>query len=241
MKKIEPINNNSNGVNTDHSNWKDKLDEERKFFETSIKKDLLAGYLEEQYLISQEKAGSLKYRDDIKKYRNPLEALYESFDWCFYPPPELIAVINQMYQTYLNLEGKVSLDEIFFGASKKGIGNYSAQKKQIDLEEYMYLDFLRFNLLNIKNELLTCLRWPLLQFNIQSISNVDGDLSLSKVDQQFINKKLKPYIQHLNSKNLSQNLLAEIFVIVAFPEEEVDVESFKRNFRRWKKSNFKKF
>ena len=45
----------------------------------------------------------------------------------FYPPPETLLAILNCFETYMILEGKLELEEIFFGKKKPGIGNYSAR------------------------------------------------------------------------------------------------------------------
>ena len=46
----------------------------------------------------------------------------------FYPRPEYLKVIHDCFQRYFFMEGRESLEEIFFGDEKKRIGNHSAQK-----------------------------------------------------------------------------------------------------------------
>ena len=60
-------------------------------------------------------------------------------DTGFYPPPEVMLSILDCLNFYEDMNGKVSLEEVFFGKTQKGVGNYAARKKRSK-----YMRFLHF-------------------------------------------------------------------------------------------------
>lgn len=62
---------------------------------------------------------------------HPLEAFMYYILAGFYPPPELLIIIQESFSYYIDKGGSVSLEHIFFGREKPGVGNYSAQYKRI--------------------------------------------------------------------------------------------------------------
>lgn len=43
------------------------------------------------------------------------------------PPPEVLLVIDSMLETYFSHRGDLSLEDVFFGKSKRGVGNFAAR------------------------------------------------------------------------------------------------------------------
>jgi hypothetical protein len=60
-----------------------------------------------------------------------------------YPPPEILIVISKIYQSYMDGEGSISLEEAFFGKPKKGVGTYSARRanREKGRASIMYSEF----------------------------------------------------------------------------------------------------
>ena len=74
----------------------------------------------------------------------PLSAFRNYIDDGFYPPPEVLFALNDCFNVYMGLRGRLELEDIFYGERKRGVGNYSARKSRIEAYEYMFLQE-RFN------------------------------------------------------------------------------------------------
>lgn len=61
-------------------------------------------------------------RDDLFEYGNSLSALEYFVDFGLYPPPELLLLIAEQYNSYLS--GDMSLDEAFFGKARPKAGGF---------------------------------------------------------------------------------------------------------------------
>jgi hypothetical protein len=98
----------------------------------------------EQESISFESIKSLKdkwesifERYDIEKqyynhYRfgNPIDYFVSNIYQGRYPPPEIVTMIAHCFTLYFKAEGKLSLEEVFFGKPKKRAGNYASRKSK---------------------------------------------------------------------------------------------------------------
>lgn len=63
--------------------------------------------------------------------KSPLDRFLDDVSEGLYPTPEVISVIAECFSYYFGSEGKVELEDIFFGVTlEKGTGNYSAQRKR---------------------------------------------------------------------------------------------------------------
>lgn len=98
----------------------------------------------------------------------PLEGLAVSIMTGYYPSPDLLFLILEKYLTYHGNAGSISLEEVFYGKPKKGVGNYAARhtKDKEYLKYYLYLtatssnksllekteDYINDNNLNIEPE-----------------------------------------------------------------------------------------
>lgn len=75
-----------------------------------------------------------------RKNRNaetPLKEFLYCIDMGFYPPPEVLLAIVDIFEHYLRSEGNLSLEDVFFGKTEKGIGNYAARKSRNDVLFYL--------------------------------------------------------------------------------------------------------
>lgn len=63
---------------------------------------------------------------------SPVEALPGWFEYPRYPPPEVYIAIVQCFEIYFKAQGKLSLEDVFFGPAKKGVGNLAARKERDD-------------------------------------------------------------------------------------------------------------
>jgi hypothetical protein len=58
---------------------------------------------------------------------HPLDALTLFVAQGHYPPPELLLTVLHLYQTYLDGNGELTLEECFFGNDKTRAGNHAAR------------------------------------------------------------------------------------------------------------------
>jgi hypothetical protein len=65
-------------------------------------------------------------RNDIAQ-NTPLDAFRYMIEAGYYPPPEVLLALNDCFDMYMALRGKVELEQIFFGEKKRGIGNHAAR------------------------------------------------------------------------------------------------------------------
>ena len=74
---------------------------------------------------------------------NPLSLIAGLIRLGYQPPTELLLVFLEKYNEYLDSKGSLTLEEVFHGASLKGVGNYAARYhrslKTSDREIAMYL------------------------------------------------------------------------------------------------------
>ena len=56
---------------------------------------------------------------------NPLSALFYYVDMGFYPPPEVLLALMDAFDVYNASEGVISLEEVFFGPTKRKAGTYA--------------------------------------------------------------------------------------------------------------------
>lgn len=71
----------------------------------------------------------------------PVEALIHYMEVPRYPPIEVLSTIAEAFAIYLRAEGKLSLEDVFFGDLKRSVGNHSARKAKYEV-------FQRFELHN---------------------------------------------------------------------------------------------
>lgn len=112
-----------------------------------------------------------------RRGENPLEYLDEALEIPRYPPVEVLATISEAFQIYLAARGSLSLEDVFFGPVKKGVGNYSARKAR----NKIYLDFQMF--LQIKN--VSCFRRDLPKLSIEevAIDYINGGIEALFIDK----------------------------------------------------------
>lgn len=67
---------------------------------------------------------------DTNYASSPIGTMAELWVFGFYPPPEIMTSIVTAYNHYLTLGGVVSLEEVFFGKSKKSTGNYARKRSR---------------------------------------------------------------------------------------------------------------
>lgn len=61
--------------------------------------------------------------------RTPLSALFYVIDSGFYPPPELLIVLQDCWRAYESASGQLSLEEAFLGKLRKRAGNYARRRR----------------------------------------------------------------------------------------------------------------
>lgn len=107
-----------------------------------VHKDLTEIYKEHEQVIAIEESwrlldthyDGLVEREKISKQADsPLATLASLWEFTFYPPPEVMASIAATYNHYMMLNGEASLEEVFFGKAKKGLGSHSQQESRKSL------------------------------------------------------------------------------------------------------------
>ncbi len=71
-------------------------------------------------------------RSDISGHC-PIESLGYWLDIPRYPPLEVLVSIAEAFEIYMVAGGELTLEDVFFGPTKKGVGNYAARKKKSDI------------------------------------------------------------------------------------------------------------
>lgn len=77
----------------------------------------------------------LKIDRDAEDGLTPLDAIIHWIEMPRYPPIEVLATIAETFEIYLQAEGKLSLEDVFFGDAKKSVGNYAARKCRYNVFE----------------------------------------------------------------------------------------------------------
>lgn len=145
-------------------------------------------------------------RDD-RRADSPLEALCSGLEIPRYPPIEVLVSIKEAFYTYLSAEGKLSLEDVFFGPHKKGVGNYSARMAKVNSYKrfHFYVGFGDFTADKAELE-------------------AHRNLSLeSKAIEFLAHKRMSPAI----AKNCK---------VEPDYDNIPDPESYLRGYRRWKKA-----
>ena len=85
--------------------------------------------LEESWQVLDEFYGGVIKRADVERTADtPLEALLFHVEMGFYPPPELLLALARAYNVYRYTDGKVSLEEAFFGPPRRKAGNHAKRR-----------------------------------------------------------------------------------------------------------------
>lgn len=79
-------------------------------------------------------------RDDVSG-NHPIECLNYWLEIPRYPPLEVLLAISEAFDIYMAAGGALTLEDVFFGPTKKGVGNYSARKSREDTYKnfHMYI------------------------------------------------------------------------------------------------------
>lgn len=64
---------------------------------------------------------------------HPIEALSHWLEIPRYPPIEVLMAISDAFDIYMDASGALTLEDVFFGPTKKGVGNYAARKARDDV------------------------------------------------------------------------------------------------------------
>lgn len=88
--------------------------------------------LEKQYkAIGDRDYLELPYKSDFS-FDSPLEIFLSDIYCGFYPTPEILIMIAKCFHLYFLSEGKLELEDVFFGKPIKKSGNYSRRKVRVD-------------------------------------------------------------------------------------------------------------
>lgn len=74
----------------------------------------------------------------------PLDALRYIIGMSCYPPPELLLAITDCLDTYMADQGRMTLEEAFFGRVRKSAGNHAKRSKSKSRKSMMRSHFLMF-------------------------------------------------------------------------------------------------
>lgn len=74
----------------------------------------------------------------------PLGAFRYMIEAGFYPPPEVLLALDDCFEMYMALRGKVELEQIFFGEKKRGVGNHAARTYKDKAYKHLWVE-LSFN------------------------------------------------------------------------------------------------
>ncbi len=88
---------------------------------------------------------------DERQGNTPIESLNYWLEIPRYPPIEVLLAISDAFDIYIAAGGSLSLEDVFFGLTKKGIGNYAAQRKR-DKSYRNFQFFVSMDALETKNK-----------------------------------------------------------------------------------------
>jgi len=111
---------------TSHKNW---IEETDKFLDLILNEEMFIHCLQEQWEGNED----IIKMEDRRNPKTVASTAVEVFDYYlevgFIPPPEILLTIASLFRTYFSYGGAVSLEDVFFGEPKRGVGNYAARKK----------------------------------------------------------------------------------------------------------------
>lgn len=84
--------------------------------------------LAHEYQKINEGGFSTNYEEFSNYLRTPVEVFLNFVRRGAYPPPELLLVLAKSFDLYFKAEGRLMLENVFFGPSVKRSGNYSARR-----------------------------------------------------------------------------------------------------------------
>lgn len=137
-------------------------------------------------------------RREIRFETSPVESLQFWRSLPSYPPPEVLMAIEDAFAVYFRAEGRLSLEEVFFGPVKKGVGNYAA-RKAAENQDYATFDHYVESF---------PYRYPELK----------GASQIAMLEKFFEHKRLI-------SKNFEDSEA----------DMNIDLDSFMKGYRRWRK------
>ena len=185
-------------------NWKEKSREWRKRLRS---KRWVVAAMYDQWLSA--KYDYIEREDEYytDEFENALDALKNSIeDICSYPPPEILLVINDQYNHYLENGGSVSLEEAFFG-NPKGRGAYAARRSKHS--DSLYAAFFKAH-------------------KLYKSQASQGEFLSFIASRKHLGTLLDGML--VDGKEVISNPLYGIT-----KREDFDLESFLRGYRRWKK------
>ena len=111
---------------TSHKNW---IEETNKNLDLILDEEMFIHCLQEQWE-GNEDIIKMEDRRNPRKVANTAVEVFEYYlEVGFIPPPEILLTIAGLFRTYFSYGGTVSLEDVFFGEPKRGVGNYAARKK----------------------------------------------------------------------------------------------------------------
>lgn len=86
--------------------------------------------LEAEYNLLDDNAPFTRYYVSSREsYFSPLSEFLSAVKLGAYPRPEVMLALSDCFQFYYDSNGKVTLEQVFFGKLKKGVGNKAARNK----------------------------------------------------------------------------------------------------------------
>ncbi len=154
-----------------------------------------------------------QYDDEcgVKRGEKLAETPLGSLGYCLerprFPPIEVLSAINEAFQIYMLAEGKLELEDVFFGPRKRGVGNYSARcQKETDYSKFDFYVRIGGNLRMLSDE---------------EAFREHHKKSLEDKAEEYLAYGMNPYI-------------AKSYGVQAKYENSIDPESYLRGYRRWK-------
>ncbi len=218
MKNLEGF-----GDTCDHTNWKEQIVKRRKSLEESD--GTMLECLEEEW--REIDWGGDKRKGLLNVANNPLNILDYFLDICTFPPPEVLMVIADMYRKYIYAEGTLSMEDVFFGPPKKGVGNYAATRSVDKSKTYNLFHLAR---LNQKYSKLSDIDLAT-ELKLKGLKAVENT-KMFHAELNKIDKNNNKEIEDIREKYIANGFPVDFGDFASMGDEE----SFLRAYRRWRKS-----
>lgn len=162
--------------------------------------------LEEQYLAIDEIQGLEIRKSLADQQTTPLQEFKHLIDCGLYPPPEVLFGVLRCFELYEAASGRLSLDEVFYEPSERSKGNQSKKhSREMEMPIFSFV------------------------YDVAVKKAVKNDESIPA-----LNAFAESYLT--NNPKIDSVCIADNGDIVGIPaNENTDVDSFLRKYRRWKK------
>ena len=127
----------------DSTNWEEEHEVVLgRLLDDSGNPEYLTCIYEDQWSITRSEPHCPKNRENPKDMgENPVIIFRNYIERGLLPPPEILILIDSMFETYLMNHGNRTLEDVFFGSLKKGVGNYAARRALTHGSIYSMFEF----------------------------------------------------------------------------------------------------